>query len=135
MRYTDATQTKTVDGVTYYLYQSAEQKDGTSDAIKDIAEHDLKTMAAAEYSWWCREGFTAKPDTDCKVLANGNAIFNIYYDRNIYKLNFDASGEALLLPRIPSQPRTLSLVPWLVLCRLRRCRVTPLADGMTMMIA
>lgn len=93
VRYTDATQTKTVDGVTYYLYQSAEQKDGTSDAIKDIAEHDLKTMAAAEYSWWCREGFTAKPDTDCKVLANGNAIFNIYYDRNIYKLNFDASGE------------------------------------------
>ncbi len=39
------------------------------------------------------KAFTAKPDTDCKVLANGNAIFNIYYDRNIYKLNFDASGE------------------------------------------
>lgn len=93
VRYTDATQTKTVDGVTYYLYQSAEQKDGTSDAIKDIAEHDLKIMAAAEYSWWCREGFTAKPDTACKVLANGNAIFNIYYDRNIYKLNFNAAGE------------------------------------------
>lgn len=92
-RYTDATQTKTVNGVKYYLYQSTDWNDGTSDAVKDIANQDLKIMADAERSWWCREGFTAKPDTDCKVLANGNAIFNIYYDRNIYKLNFDASGE------------------------------------------
>ena len=92
-RYTESTQTKTVNGVKYYLYQSTDWNDGTSDAIKDIANQDLKIMADAERSWWCREGFTAKPDTDCKVLANGNAIFNIYYDRNIYKLNFDASGE------------------------------------------
>ena len=92
-RYTDSTQTKTVNGVKYYFYQSTDWNDGTSDAVKDIANQDLKIMADAERSWWCREGFTAKPDTDCKVLANGNAIFNIYYDRNIYKLNFDASGE------------------------------------------
>lgn len=92
-RYTDSTQTKTVNGVKYYLYQSTDWNDGTSDAVKDIANQDLKIMADAERSWWCREGFTAKPDTDCKVLANGNAIFDIYYDRNIYKLIFDASGE------------------------------------------
>ena len=92
-RYTESTQTKTVNGVKYYLYQSTDWNDGTSDAVKDIANQDLKIMADAERSWWCREGFTAKPDTDCKVLANGNAIFDIYYDRNVYKLNFNSAGE------------------------------------------
>lgn len=92
-RYTEAVATKVVNGVKYYLYQSADWNDGTSDAVKDISNQDLKTMADAELTWWNRNGFTAKPDTDCKVLANGNAIFDIYYDRNVYKLNFNSAGE------------------------------------------
>lgn len=92
-RYTEAVATKVVNGVKYYLYRSADWNDGTSDAVKDISNQDLKTMADAELTWWSRDGFTVKPDTDCKVLANGNAIFDIYYDRNVYKLNFDSAGE------------------------------------------
>lgn len=92
-RYTEAVATKVVNGVKYYLYQSADWNDGTSDAVKDISNQDLKSMADAELTWWNRDGFTAKPDTNCKVLANGNAIFDIYYDRNVYKLNFNSAGE------------------------------------------
>lgn len=50
-------------------------------------------MSDATLTWWTRDGFTAVADTNCKVLANGNAVFNINYNRNTYKLNFDASGE------------------------------------------
>ena len=92
-RYTEAVATKIVNGVEYYLYQSTDWHDGTSDAVKDISNQDLKSMADAELTWWNRDGFTAKPDTNCKVLANGNAIFDIYYDRNVYELNFDSAGE------------------------------------------
>lgn len=92
-RYTEAVATKVVNGVKYYLYQSADWNDGTSDAVKDISNQDLKSMADAELTWWNRDGFTAKPDTNCKVLANGNAIFDIYYDRNVCKLNFNSAGE------------------------------------------
>lgn len=91
--YTATTATKIDNGVKYYLYVETPWDDGTSDAIKDITDKDLKSMASATLTWWNRDGFTARADSDCKVLANGNAIFNIYYDRNIYKLNFDASGE------------------------------------------
>lgn len=92
-RYTDSTTTKVENGIKYYLYQEADWTDGTSDAVKDITDKDLKSMADATLTWWTRDGFTAVADTNCKVLANGNAVFNINYNRNTYKLNFDASGE------------------------------------------
>lgn len=92
-RYTDSTTTKVENGIKYYLYQEADWTDGTSDAVKDITDKDLKSMSDATLTWWTRDGFTAVADTNCKVLANGNAVFNINYNRNTYKLNFDASGE------------------------------------------
>ena len=87
-----SSETKQDGGKTYYLYETSHHNDGVSDQIKDITALDLKDMTSAEASWWVREGFTARFEENCKVLANGSAAFSIYYDRNIYDLIFDASG-------------------------------------------
>lgn len=83
------TETTSVDGVTYYLYESVSHSDGISDSAIDISELDLKEMTDDEYTWWTREGFTASFDTDCTVLADGSSVFNIYYERNRYTVHID----------------------------------------------
>ena len=82
------TTTKTVDGVTYYLYETTTYNNGTSDAVKDIKPLDLKVMSDSVITWWTREGFTATYEENCKVLARGTSVFSIYYDRNPYDLTF-----------------------------------------------
>lgn len=93
VRYIDnTTATKTVGGVTYYLYDTASYTDGVSDAVKDISGLDLKTMSDSSITWWTRDGFTAVPDTNCKVLADGSSVFGMYYNRNEYKIKFVING-------------------------------------------
>lgn len=99
------TDTKEVDGTTYYLYETSDYSDGTSDAEKDITSLDLKTMSDAELSWWTREGLTASFQENCKVLADGSSVFSIYYDRNAYTLTFaqPEAGTAKSETEIPGQ--------------------------------
>ena len=87
------TQTKTDNGITYYLYETTPYTNGTSDQVIDITSLDLKSMSDEEITWWTREGFTARFQSDCKVLANGTSEFSVYYDRNTYNIFFDPSGE------------------------------------------
>ena len=87
------TQTKTDNGITYYLYETTPYANGTSDQVIDITALDLKSMSDDEITWWTREGFTARFQQDCKVLANGTSEFSVYYDRNIYNIYFDPAGE------------------------------------------
>lgn len=84
------TETKNVDGTTYYLYTTKYHRDGTSDAVKNISSLDLKTadMTSDVATWWARSGFQPTFQQDCKVLANGSAVFSIYYDRNSYQISF-----------------------------------------------
>ena len=84
------TQKKVVGGTTYYLYTTKDHSDGTSDAVKVISSLDLKTaeMKSDVASWWARSGFQPTFQQDCKVLANGSAVFSIYYNRNSYQITF-----------------------------------------------
>lgn len=84
------TQKKVVGGTTYYLYATKTHNDGTSDAVNDISSLDLKTadMTSTVASWWARSGFQPTFQQDCKVLANGSAVFSIYYNRNSYQITF-----------------------------------------------
>ena len=86
------TQTKQDSGITYYLYDTTDYSDGVSDQITDISALDLKTMSDETLTWWTRDGFTARYQQDCKVLADGTAAFSVYYDRNSYEISFDSSG-------------------------------------------
>lgn len=92
-----------VDG--YYLYETTDHT-YTSDAVADISGLDLETMSSDTAEWWTREGFTAKAQQDCKVLANGSSVFAIYYDRNVYDVSFRTpleAGTAVNRPEIPDQ--------------------------------
>lgn len=90
----------------YYLYETTNDT-GTSDAIADLSESDLKTMASEAYEWWTRNGFTAHvQDEPCRVLADGTAVFKIFYDRNIYDVTFKTpltAGTAVNDEEIPTQ--------------------------------
>ena len=86
------TQTKQDNGITYYLYDTMDYTDGVSDQIKDISALDLDTMSDPSLTWWTRDGFTARFQQDCKVLADGTSAFSVYYDRNSYEITFDSSG-------------------------------------------
>lgn len=92
------TKTKEDGGVTYYFYDETDYTDGTSDAVKDITGLDLKTMSDPTITWWSRDGFTARFEQDCKVLADGSSAFGIYYDRNTYELVFDPAGAGTATP-------------------------------------
>ena len=100
------TQTKQDNGITYYLYDTTDYSDGVSDQIKDISALDLKTMSDETLTWWTRDGFTARYQQDCKVLADGTAAFSVYYDRNSYEISFDSSGAgtAVSQDRFDPQP-------------------------------
>lgn len=87
------TGTKVYNGVTYYLYETSDYADGTSDAVQDITSLDLSTMSDSTYTWWTRSGFTASYQENCKVLANGTSVFSIYYDRNAYEISFETPVE------------------------------------------
>lgn len=91
-----ATKTKDVDGTTYYLYATKTHNDGTSDAVKDISALDLKTddMNSDVATWWARSGFQPTFQQDCKVLANGTAVFDIYYNRDSYQITFKTPIQA-----------------------------------------
>ncbi len=103
-RYEDGvTETKTVDGTKYYLWRADGYDDGTADAtLSSVADKALTNMEPAttqEHSWWVLDGFDVTADTDCKVLADGTAVFGCYYDRKPYGMTFDPapgvmSGEA-----------------------------------------
>lgn len=86
------TQTKQDGGVTYYLYDTTDYADGVSDQIKDITGLDLDTMSDPTLTWWTRDGFSARFQQDCKVLADGSSVFSVYYDRNSYEITFDSAG-------------------------------------------
>lgn len=88
----DVTQTKQDNGVTYYLYDTTDYTDGVSDQIKDISALDLDTMSDPTLTWWTRDGFSARFQQDCKVLADGSSVFSVYYDRNSYEITFDSAG-------------------------------------------
>ena len=90
------TQKKVVGGTTYYLYATKTHNDGTSDAVKEISSLDLKTadMTSDVATWWARSGFQPTFQQDCKVLANGSAVFSIYYDRNSYQISFKTPIQA-----------------------------------------
>lgn len=90
------TEIKIVDGTTYYLYTTKDHSDGTSDAVKDISSLDLKTaeMDSTVASWWARSGFQPTFQQNCKVLANGNSVFSIYYNRNSYQISFKTPIQA-----------------------------------------
>lgn len=90
------TQKKVVGGTTYYLYATKTHNDGTSDAVNDISSLDLKTadMTSTVASWWARSGFQPTFEQDCKVLANGNSVFSIYYNRNSYQISFKTPIQA-----------------------------------------
>ena len=80
--------------VTYYLAKEKVYGD-TADIVN--AEADI--LSDAEFaqigtdeglSWWTLDGFTAKPQVDVKVLADGTAVFMTKYDRNEYTIRYFA---------------------------------------------
>lgn len=93
------------DGKTYYVFYTevftADTANGAGDNIADswiatLAGHELTDASSVitalqgdTYSWWTMAGLTAHPDTNVQVLADGTSVFGIYYDRNIYNINFD----------------------------------------------
>lgn len=91
----------------YYLYDTTEYTNGESDAVVDISNLALETMDSAIVTWWTRNGFTASAqDADCKVLADGTAVFKIYYNRNVYDVTFKTpltAGTAVNDAVIPAQ--------------------------------
>lgn len=93
-----------VDG--YYLYETTNGI-GTSDAMADLSEADLKAMSSDTYEWWTRNGFTAHVQAEpCRVLADGTSVFKIFYDRNVYNVTFKTpltSGTAVNDEEIPAQ--------------------------------
>ena len=107
-RYEDGvTQTKQDNGVTYYLYETLDYADGVSDQVKDISGFDLQDMSDATITWWTRDGFTARYQQDCKVLADGSAAFSVYYDRNSYNISFDAAGAGTAVSQDTFDPQTV----------------------------
>ena len=90
------TETKNVDGTTYYLYATKPHNDGTSDAAKVISNLDLKKddMNSEVATWWARSGFQPTFEQNCKVLANGSSVFSIYYNRNNYQISFKTPIQA-----------------------------------------
>lgn len=91
----------------FYLYETTAYADGTSDAVKDISALDLKKMSSETVKWWTRQGFSARVQSaPCKVLADGTAVFQIFYDRNVYDVTFEvplSAGTAVSRPDIPGQ--------------------------------
>lgn len=86
----DVTETKVVNGVTYYLWSTDNYADGTADSTMDDVMHlALKSMNPADYSWWTLDGFTITAEQNCKILADGSSVFGCYYDRNEYTITFD----------------------------------------------
>lgn len=90
----------------YYLYETTNGT-GTSDAIADLSDSDLKTMSSSTYDWWTRQGFTAHIQSEpCRILANGTSVFKIFYDRNVYDVTFKtplSAGTAVNENEIPAQ--------------------------------
>jgi len=106
--------TKVVGDTTYYLYEThiydtqapySEpgtdihttrhfDADGVSDNMRDITSLDLQSMSSTTYSWWSRDQFTAMLDKNCKVLADGSSVFNVYYNRDSHTINFVTPVEA-----------------------------------------
>lgn len=87
-RYTQETQTKTVDGITYYLFETTNHDNGVADSSITISALDLKDMSVTECEWWTRAGFAALAEENCVVKADGSSVFCILYDRNAYKVSF-----------------------------------------------
>lgn len=84
------TETKTVNGVTYYLWETDSYSDELADSTMDDVMHlALTEMDVAQYSWWTLDGFHITSEQDCKVLADGSSVFSLYYDRNLYTINYD----------------------------------------------
>ena len=84
---------KTVDGVTYYLYQTDSYRDSVSDQVKDITSLSLSEMVDNDQTWWTVDGLTATYEQNCKALADGSSVFSAYYKRNAYTISFDPAGE------------------------------------------
>lgn len=84
------TPTKEVNGVLYYLWQTDSHNDGVADSVlPDVMDKALTSMEDPAHSWWTLDGFHISSDKNCKVLADGSAVFGCYYDRNVYTIKFD----------------------------------------------
>lgn len=94
-------ETKTVGNTRYYLYETTTHG-ATSDQTKDINDNILATMSDAKgvNTWWQKAGFVIEADAkdNCKVTADGKAIFNVYYDRKDVVLHFTNKGEGTATP-------------------------------------
>ena len=92
----DVTETKTVEGVTYYLWQTDSYSDELADStMNDVRHLALTSMVDAQHSWWTLDGFSITAEQDCKVLADGSSVFSCYYDRNTYTITFDPTEGAM----------------------------------------
>ncbi|MCD8174946.1 MAG: InlB B-repeat-containing protein, partial [Phascolarctobacterium sp.] len=89
---TTETYTDADSGVTYYLYQTDSYSNGIADATMDITGLVLSEMSSEDYDWWTIDGFTFNTDiSDMSVYVNadGTSVYNMYYDRNVYKVTLD----------------------------------------------
>ena len=94
-------ESKVVDGKTYYLYETTTNT-ATSDETKDITNDILPAMSDASgvYTWWEKAGFVTSVDSkdNNKVEADGNSIFNAYYDRKDITIHFINTGAGTSKP-------------------------------------
>ena len=102
------TPTKQFNGKTYYLWSTDTLMDVDDDiadsTLDDVMHRQLTDMNVAheKYTWWTLNGFNVSSETDCKVLADGSSVFSLFYDRNIYTINFDP-GEGYMVGERTSQ--------------------------------
>jgi len=92
----DVTETRTEEGVTYYLWSTDDYADGLADSTRpDVMDLSLKSMDVADYSWWTLDGFTTSSQLECKTLADGSSVFGCFYVRNTYTMTYDPAGGSM----------------------------------------
>ena len=91
------TETVTVGGKTFYLYQTDSYDNGVADGDVDVSDLKLTSMSDATYTWWTIAGFsvdTINSDGVKTVAGAGTSVFAIYYLRNVYDVTLVAGDNA-----------------------------------------
>lgn len=86
--------------IAYYLWCAPVKHTGIADEVKpSVIGNQLDdlvwTDAGNDRSWWSKAGFTVTADEECKILADGTAVYNVYYTRNVYTITYDAAPGTL----------------------------------------
>ena len=91
------TETVTVGGKTFYLYQTDSYDNGVADGDVDVSDLKLTSMSDATYTWWTIDGFsvdTVNSDGVKTVAGAGTSVFAIYYLRNVYDVTLVAGDNS-----------------------------------------